>query len=97
MATKPKEEKKRGGARPGAGRPSARQEADLRVLMNEAFPHADRVAVVKEMVRQAKQGNVKAAVALLDRVFGKPTQYVEQTSETALKIAVDYADPEPSE
>ena len=90
---------KRGGARPGAGRKPSHVEADLRALMESAFPADERVAVVKSLIESAKNGNVQAATALLDRALGKPIDYqvVDREASDTLKIRVEYTDPEPRE
>jgi hypothetical protein len=89
----------RGGARPGAGRKANHVEADLRALMDEAWPYDERVAVIVALCKSAKNGNVKAAVALLDRALGKPIEYqvVDREASDKLKITVEYTDPEPRE
>lgn len=99
MAVKAKvtpQKSKRGGARPGSGRKPNHVEADLRALMDLAFSGDERIAVVAALIESAKNGNVQAATALLDRALGKPIEYQVQTREAddVLKIRVEYTDPE---
>lgn len=95
--TSPRRKQGSGGARVGAGRKPCHVEADLQSLMDGAWPQADRVSVVKALHLAALDGDVKAAVALLDRALGKPVERVMQQREAddTLKIQVEYADPEP--
>jgi hypothetical protein len=52
----------------------------------EAFYYAvsleDMIAVVRELVRQARGGSLPAIHELLDRILGKPTQISHHTRET---------------
>lgn len=72
--------KAKGGRRPGAGRKSKAEEAGLLEFLGAAFPQADRAAVIKALVVQAKNGNVKAAGLLLNYAYGKPAQRVEHAA-----------------
>ncbi len=90
---------KRGGVRPNSGRKPNHVEADLRALMELAFSQDDRVAVVSALIESAKNGNVQAATALMDRALGKPIEYqvVDREANDTMKIIVEYTDPEPRE
>ena len=72
--------KAKGGRRPGAGRKSKAEEAGLLEFLGAAFPQADRAAVIKALVVQAKNGNVQAAGLLLNYAYGKPAQRVEHAA-----------------
>lgn len=72
--------KPKGGRRPGAGRKSKAEEAGLLEFLGEAFPQADRAAVIKALVKEAKFGNVQAAALLLNYAYGKPAQRVEHAA-----------------
>lgn len=67
----------RGGKRPGAGRKPGRVSAAKRKLSDMAKTHA--TAALKALADIAKGGEseaarVSAAIAILDRAYGKPTQ-----------------------
>ena len=88
-----------GGKRPGAGRKPNDLRAELPALLDEAIPRADRVAILREQVQAAKNGNTKAAALVLAYLYGKPVDRIESTGEEGgpMKIQVEYADPEPKE
>jgi hypothetical protein len=92
-----KRKAKHGGPRPNSGRKPAHVEADLSALMDDAWPYAARVAVIQALNEAARNGNVQAATALLDRALGKPIerQMVDREANDALVIKVEYADLEP--
>ena len=46
----------------------------LKVAMMEAVSAKDMVAIVKKLIKQAKQGDVPAIKELFDRCLGKPLQ-----------------------
>lgn len=72
----------RGGKRPGAGRKPGRVSAAKRGLADKAKTHAD--AALKTLADIARSGEsesarVTAAVAILDRAYGKPSQSHEHS------------------
>lgn len=75
----------RGGARPGAGRPKGtpnRATVDQKARLSElARSHADLAfAALVEVAQTAPSDSVRvsAAIAILDRGFGRPGMIVEQ-------------------
>lgn len=86
---------RRGGARPGAGRPKGRK--NRRTLEIEAAAKKYANDALKALVEVAKTGStegarVSAAVALLDRGYGRPRQALEHTGEQGgpLQIAITH-------
>ncbi len=58
------------------GRPSARRQ-ELSDLLDSVFTPADRQAVIKAIVTDAKQGDNEARKLLLAYTFGKPVERKE--------------------
>jgi hypothetical protein len=65
------------GNRGGPGNPFARQVAALRKTLLAAVTPEDLEAVTRELIRQAKEGNVAAAKLLLSYALGKPAPAVD--------------------
>jgi hypothetical protein len=61
----------------GPGNPFARQVAALRSAMLASVTEEDLGAVARELVRQAREGNLAAAKLLLSYTLGKPAQAVD--------------------
>ncbi len=61
----------------GPGNPFARQVAALRVALLRAVTEQDLDDVARELVRQAKEGNLAAARLLLSYTLGKPAPAVD--------------------
>jgi hypothetical protein len=95
-------EKKHGGARPGAGRPS-KPEAHATPVKDAEKRIADRLPEVLERLFELafcgdRKISLDASKYLADRVMGKPTQPVSgDDAQAPLRIRVEYADPEPRE
>ena len=58
------------------GRPSSRRK-ELSELLDEVFTTADRIAVIKAIVTDAKKGDKDARSILLAYTFGKPVERKE--------------------
>lgn len=78
----------RGGKRPGAGRPkgSRNRATEAHKGTLEALARGHTMAALESLVSIARDGasesaRVSAAVAILDRGYGKPRQAVEHTGE----------------
>lgn len=82
----------RGGARPGSGRKPDAYKQLLNAALSSGVTQDDLTAIVKSLVSEAKTGNVQAANALFDRMFGKVPQAVQHQGDTggALRIVVEY-------
>ena len=52
---------------------------DVRQMLRDAAPEA-----VKTIIRRAREGDVKCAIYICDRVLGKPTQPMELELETEI-------------
>lgn len=80
-AKKPSPTGKRGGVRPGAGRPAGSVSPEKKALRELAQAHTeDAVGALAGLCNDAAQPGmvrVSAACALLDRGHGRPTQSVE--------------------
>ena len=73
---------RRGGKRPGAGRPKGRKDAKTLEIEEAAKEYAGDAlrALVKVATKGKSEGSrVAAAVALLDRGYGKPRQALEHS------------------
>lgn len=64
--------KNNGGARPGAGRPSLKDETQLQDDLANACPGPDRQAIFKALVAKAKKGDTTAARLILSYSCGTP-------------------------
>jgi len=81
----------RGGRRPGSGRPPGRK--DNKTLELEAAAKKYAGDALKALAHIAKLGKnesarVSAAIALLDRGYGRPRQAIEHSGEGGGPIAV---------
>jgi hypothetical protein len=84
---------KYGGPRPGSGRKSKAEELGLTGLLDEAFPHADRVELWRKLVTLALGGDLRAIELLAAYTWGKPRQAVELTGADGGAIELNvYAD-----
>ena len=70
----------RGGARPGSGRKSKFDEAELMAILDAGFPRTKRIDVIKAIADRAQAGDVAAASLLMSYAYGKPKQAVDVTS-----------------
>lgn len=61
------------------------------VLGGENPDESEAKNVLEALLKQAKKGNVQAAVAVLDRAYGKPKQPVEHSGDkdNPVKVQVD--------
>jgi hypothetical protein len=87
---------RRGGARPGAGRPKGvpdKATAVLKAGLEElARGHTETGLIVVVLLAQASESDsarVAAANALLDRGYGKPRQGVEHSGPNGAEIEVN--------
>ena len=81
-----------GGKRPNqTGRPSVRRELDLKNLMDEAWPVADRILSIKAVAALAQAGDVQAAKLLMSYAHGLPIARVEQSGPGGNPIELLYA------
>ena len=71
------------------GNPFARRVAKLRSVMLSAVSEDDMQQIIRKLVSLAKNGDVAAAKAVLDRVFGRAPQAVTVDGERGL-IAVHF-------
>jgi hypothetical protein len=83
---------KRGGAGPGAGRKPGKVGAAKQALADKAAVHAD--AALQTLADIAKDGEseasrVSAAIAILDRAYGRPPQAVHLSGEDGGSIKLE--------
>lgn len=74
----------RGGKREGAGRPKGKVTAAKRQLSDLAKGHAERALQTLADIAdggESEAARVSAAVAILDRAYGKPAQALQLTGE----------------
>lgn len=80
---------KRGGARPGAGRPKGVPNKATASIRDAAREYTERalltLAEVMADEEQPAAARVSAANALLDRGYGKPSQSVDVTGDMTFK------------
>ncbi len=79
--------KKNGGARPGAGRPKGAKSATTLEIEAAAKSFALNALNALNLIAQkgkSESARVAAAVALLDRGFGRPKQAVEVGADDSL-------------
>ncbi|OWY70533.1 hypothetical protein B7486_13000 [cyanobacterium TDX16] len=61
----------------GPGNPSVRKTRAISNAFRKAITDRDLRAIALALVRQARAGDVQAAIAVLDRVLGKPVNRIE--------------------
>lgn len=93
------EPKKRGGARPGAGRKRKTEEEEIKRAFLQGWPESDRIQTIEVMGHRARAGDVKAATLLMNYAYGRPIerQVISGESGEAIRIEVAYADLDPAE
>ena len=76
---------KKGEVRNPAGRP--KNSISLARIVREAVDKNEQREILKSVAEQAKNGNIKAAEFIFDRIYGKPKTEVELTdSATTLNV-----------
>jgi hypothetical protein len=90
----------RGGKRAGAGRKVGAVSQAKREISDMAKEHAEAALTVLVEIAKCSEAphaaRVSAAVAILDRGYGKPTQAVQLAGEVTVKTLADfYAPPDP--
>ena len=80
-----------GGARPGAGRKSKAEEYRLFYLLAEAWPHIERVALLRKLGEKAVDGDLEAAKLLLQYAYGRPRECYLMENQPDL-MDVNYRD-----
>ena len=90
-----KSTRKRGGARPGAGRPKGGKNAatlELEALARACAPAAFAALKIIAKKGASEAARVAAACAILDRGYGKPRQAVEHSGPEGgpVEIAVTH-------
>jgi hypothetical protein len=81
-----------GGRRIGAGRKTRRQEDELRKILDEAWPPADRIEVIKKIVERALYGledQLKSAALLLGYAYGRPVAMDAQEIELRVNQEIE--------
>lgn len=75
-----------------SGNPGGRPVAELSItaLIDAAVSAEDWDFIIKQLLKQARRGNLKAAEMLMDRRFGKPVQVNENNNSGGLKVEVEY-------
>jgi hypothetical protein len=82
---------RRGGARPGAGRPRGRKSAKTIEIESAAKVYAGdalKALAYIAMHGEIESARVSAATALLDRGYGRPRQAVEHTGESGGPVMI---------
>jgi hypothetical protein len=94
----PASRKKRGGARPGAGRPKGFREMSSHharmMVSNYAKEHTkEAVDVLRAIMKGGRNESARVAAAnsILDRGWGKPAQAVEVTASGSIALEVQHA------
>ena len=83
---------RRGGARPGAGRPLGVPNKLTRPLRELAALHSEDCIAVLVQLRdhaEAEQVRLAAANSLLDRGYGKPRQEIDLRDDNRITVIVD--------
>lgn len=78
-----------GGARPGAGRKSTRDEQELKALLDSAWPLDDRIAAVKRTSEIATAGDVISFKTLMAYAYGTPPSGDDLKTEEAVDNALE--------
>ena len=72
--------------------PGGRVRSDLSIttLIDKAVSDADWDFIIKQMLKQARRGNLKAIEMLMDRRFGKAIQATDNTHSGELTYKIEY-------
>lgn len=70
------------------GRPKKLPELDK--ILAECFGDKEMEEVLKAIHKQALKGNVRAGEILMDRIWGKPRQTVEQTVKNITPVIINW-------
>jgi len=70
------------------GRPRKLPELDK--ILAECFGDKEMEDVLKAIHKQAVKGNVRAGEILMDRIWGKPRQTVEQTVKNITPVIINW-------
>lgn len=92
LAEKESTKTKRGGARPGAGRPKGRKSAKTLEIEARAKEYAgDALAALASIAKDSENDSARVAAAnsLLDRAYGRPRQALEHTGNDGAAIEVN--------
>ena len=81
-----------GGKRPGAGRKKGKVSAAKRELSDMAKGYADQALETLRQIAttgESESARVSAAVAILDRAYGKPPQAIQHSGEDGGPLVVE--------
>ncbi|MGE0128066.1 MAG: hypothetical protein AB7U82_08300 [Blastocatellales bacterium] len=81
------ERSKHGGRRLGAGRKQKPLSADLTALLDDLLPRAQRVAILKRLIKAATDGDIEACKLLFAYAYGKP-KTMDQMSYSGAAVPV---------
>jgi hypothetical protein len=87
----------KGGKRPGAGRKPGRVGQAKRDLAGMAQKHAEAALLVLHEIAtggESESARVSAAVAILDRAYGRPPQQVQHTGEDGGPVQLSWMAPQ---
>ena len=74
------------GNRASRGNPHAKRVNRLRSMLLQDVSDADLRAITRKLIEEAKAGNVKAALGLFDRLFGKPHQSMDIATDGPINL-----------
>lgn len=80
--------KKKGGARPNAGRKSKAEEMELYKLLNKCWTKREREECIKKLAQRATKGDLESIKLLMAYTFGKPTERVEHSGKDGGAIPI---------
>ena len=80
------------GNRASRGNPHAKRVHRFKSLLLKAVTDADLRRIARMLVERATNGDVRAAVALFDRLFGKPHQSLEVVSTGPINLFTNIDD-----
>lgn len=80
--------KKKGGARPNAGRKSKAEEMQLARLLNKCWTKKQREECIRTLASRASKGDLESIKLLLAYTFGKPTERVEHSGKDGGAIPI---------
>jgi hypothetical protein len=68
----------------------ARSDITLTALIDKAVTPADWDFIIKNLLKMARRGNLKAIEMLMDRRFGKPIQATDNTHTGDMVYRIEY-------
>jgi hypothetical protein len=75
-----------GGARPGAGRKTKAEEMGLPKMIEDVIGEEGKRNLIQQISKQAKGGSFAHQQLLMNYIYGKPKESIEQIGELIINV-----------